>query len=333
MFASRLIAGALAALGLAASALAAHAAPAVGYQHLMMPDPAGPPVEVSIWYPTNTPPHPQAVGPFTVDVALDAPVEPGRHPLVVISHGNGGDAQEHVDTAMALARAGYVAAALTHTGDNPHDHSRAIDMPNRPRQLKLLVDYMLDGWTGRAAVDPSRIGAFGFSSGGFTVLTAAGGEIDYAKVGPYCQLHPAYYSCQLAAQFPGAFDRMAQAHPVWTHDPRLKAIVVAQPALGYAFGKEGLANVTQPILLWRASDDHILPQPDAAEVVAHDLPTPPDYRVVQNADHFDFLPPCSDALAKVAPQICVSRPGFDRAAFHADFNRAIVGFFDRTLKR
>jgi predicted dienelactone hydrolase len=42
---------------------------------------------------------------------------------VVISHGNGGDDLTHIDTAMALANAGYVVAALTHTGDNPRDQS------------------------------------------------------------------------------------------------------------------------------------------------------------------------------------------------------------------
>jgi predicted dienelactone hydrolase len=305
----------------------------VGYQHLMMSDPAGPPVEVSVWYPTDAAPRAQPLGLFTAEVATDSRVTSGRHPLVVISHGNGGDDMSHIDTALALARAGYIAAALTHTGDNPHDHSRAIDVANRPRQLKLLVDYMLSDWGQHTAVDPARIGAFGFSAGGFTVLTAAGGEADLAKVLPYCQLHPAYYSCQLVARFPDATARIAAAHPVWTHDTRIRAVVAAAPALGFAFGKSGLVAVTQPIQLWRAAEDHILPQPDSAEAVDHDLPIPPDYRVVANADHYDFLAPCSDALAKVAAYICVSRPGFDRTAFHADFNRAVVAFFDATLRR
>jgi predicted dienelactone hydrolase len=43
--------------------------------------------------------------------------------------------------------------------------------------------------------------------------------------------------------------------------------------------------------------------------------------------HFDFLAPCNEALAKAAPAICESAPGFDRTAFHAEMNRAIVTFF------
>jgi len=50
------------------------------------------------------------------------------------------------------------------------------------------------------------------------------------------------------------------------------------------------------------------------------LPEALDYLVVSNAGHFDFLVPCSDALASIAPAICTSMPGFDRAAFHVDLD-------------
>ena len=52
---------------------------------------------------------------------------------------------------------------------------------------------------------------------------------------------------------------------------------------------------------------------------------------VEGAGHYDFLPPCSPALAAEAPQICTPTPGFDRADFHKYLNREIVGFFQRTL--
>ena len=111
----------------------------------------------------------------------------------------------------------------------------------------------------------------------------------------------------------------------------IKAAVVAAPALGYTFGREGLKDITVPIQLWRAADDHILPNPDYAEAVRIALPSPPEYHVVENADHFDFLAPCTDLLRQFAPAICVSRPGFDRTAFHQTFNDEVVRFFEQTL--
>ena len=39
----------------------------------------------------------------------------------------------------------------------------------------------------------------------------------------------------------------------------------------------------------------------------------------------------TSALAAIAPPICTSAPGFDRAAFHADFHGAVAAFFGKTL--
>ena len=55
--------------------------------------------------------------------------------------------------------------------------------------------------------------------------------------------------------------------------------------------------------------------------------------VVAGAGHYDFLAPCSPALAKVNAMICASAPGFDRVAFHQAFDRDVVAFFVRTLGR
>ena len=57
----------------------------------------------------------------------------------------------------------------------------------------------------------------------------------------------------------------------------------------------------------------------------------PEYHLVPNAGHFDFLPPCNPAMTASNPDLCVSRPGFDRAAFHTQFNREVVRFFRQTL--
>lgn len=52
---------------------------------------------------------------------------------------------------------------------------------------------------------------------------------------------------------------------------------------------------------------------------------------LRGAGHFDFLPPCDEALARNAPMICAPTPGFDRAAFHQTFNAEVVAFFQTTL--
>jgi len=318
----------LAAAFLACTAFITPAAAAVGFQHLTIQDPGHAPIEVGVWYPTDAVPSDNPIELSLQSVAPDAPVKGDHLPLILISHGHGGSYAGHVDTALALANAGYVVAALTHTGDSWRDDSHATAMWERPRQLKVLDDYMLDAWPGRARIDASRIGAFGYSAGGFTVLVAAGGEPDLAAVAQHCREHPQFYDCKLAA---AAHVTSVQLPYPWVHDPRIRAVVSAAPALGFAFSRDGLAKVNEPVQLWRDADDQILPHPYYAEVVRQNLPHAPETHVVAHAGHFDFLAPCSPALAKQVPEICVSEPGFDRTAFHADFDREIVAFFNRTL--
>ena len=314
---------------LAAVAPPAHAA--VGLQHLTIPDPQGAPIEIGVWYPTDATPTLKKVELGPAPLAPNAPVKGSGLPLVVISHGTGGSFVGHSDTAEALAEAGFVAAALTHTGDNWRDHSRSAQIWDRPRQLTVLVDYMLRAWPAHDQLDPARIGAFGFSAGGFTVLAAAGGDADFSAVRPHCREHPEAFECHLVATSKGS----PSAIPALAHDPRIRAIVVAAPALGYTFDRRGLAGVRLPVQLWRAENDHVLQHPYYAEAVRAALPTEPETHVVAGADHYDFLQPCSESLAKWlaarAPEICRSAPGFDRTAFHADFDREIVAFFQRTL--
>jgi predicted dienelactone hydrolase len=318
-------------LGLAGTARAGE----VGFRQVAIPNGADAPLQVGIWYPTLTPGSPQRLELFTQDVAPDAPVFGHDLPLIVISHGNGGSLAGHYDTAIALARAGFVVAAPTHTGDNWRDQSRAVYTADRPRHIHAVIDYMLGGWPERVSLDPARIGVFGFSSGGFTMLVAAGGEPDLAKVRPYCASHATTYVCSLirrAAPATLSADAPAPAPPVWVHDARIKAAVIAAPALGFTFAPDGLKGVTLPVQLWRAEADRVLPAPDYAEPVRDALPRPADYHVVPGADHWDFLAPCSPALTQAAPPICGEIAGFDRAAFHQTFNAAVVAFFQRALK-
>jgi predicted dienelactone hydrolase len=285
---------------------------------------------LDIWYPTSGDTHVQPLGLFEQDIAQNGPVLGSNLVLVVISHRNGGTKDEHYDTALALARSGFVVAALEHTGDNHRDHSRATDLGNRTLELHLLIDFMLSKWNEHSAIDAQRIGAFGFSSGGFTVLAAAGGKPDLSLFRAHCAAHPKFYDCSLLAEHPAPASPSAGtnsgAGPTITYDVRIKALVVAAPALGFTFAN-GLAAVTQPVQLWRADEDQVLPAPDYADVVRAALPTPPEFHTVKGAGHFDFFAPCTAALAKVAASICTSQPGFDRVAFHNNFDDEVVRFF------
>lgn len=299
-----------------------------GFEQIMVPDPAGEPLEVGVWYPSETPAVPQRLGLFVQTVANRGAVAGRDLPLIVMSHGTGGSFEGHYDTALALTEAGFVVAAVTHTGDNYRDQSQSSRLENRPRHIKVVIDYMLASWEHHKALDPSRVGMFGFSAGGFTALVAVGGTPDMRTVAPYCAAHPDEWACRMLREHKVDLSaNSSRAEANWVHDPRIVAAVVASPAVGYAFLAEGLTAVTVPIQLWRGDSDEILPQPNYAQAVYDRLPVKPEYHVVSNAGHFAFLAPCTPALAARVPEICHDPEGFDRDAFHREFNPAVVAFF------
>jgi predicted dienelactone hydrolase len=196
--------------------------------------------------------------------------------------------------------------------------------------VSRVIDYMLNDWSGHASIDPARIGMFGHSAGGFTTLLLLGGTPDFNLAALFCHDYPEDWGCQRAKEKAGAAPD-DQKPAEWHHDPRVTAAAIAAPALGHAFTKDGLAAVIEPIQLWRAENDRITPNKWSADIVKAALPKPPDDHLVPLAGHFAFLAPCSEALAKIAPEICQDDPGFDRVAFHQQLNQALADFFKSKL--
>ena len=306
-----------------------HPAGAVGFQWATAPDPDGTPLQVAIWYPSGNAPQDESVGPFDMEVALNGAISAGRYPLIVMSHGTGGMALNSYDTGIALAEAGFVVAAVTHTGDNYRDQATAFtrqDFVDRPRHVSRVIDFMLGVWGGRASIDPARIGLFGHSAGGTTALLIAGGIADLNRVTAFCRTETDDWGCKQARQR-GRVSAGPVA-PVSGADVRVKAIVIGAPALAIAFQPAGLAAVRIPVQLWVGEKDEIVRDGSLIRTL---LPVAPDYHFIGNGGHFAFLSPCSEMLERAAPEICRNPTGFDRAAFLGGFQRSMIAFFREHL--
>ena len=317
------------------SAFANGQSASVGFAKLQINNGTEPALKAGIWYPTDAKPSSHSVELMEQTVAEGTPVKGHGLPLVVLSHGGGGSYASHYDTALALAHAGFVVAAISHTGDTYDDQSKVLQLWRRPQQLQTLISYMLQDWPQHELLDINRIGAFGYSNGGFTVLVAAGGVPDLRKIGPYCRIHPGQDLCVALKGANVDIAHLYKGVPAsygWAADPRIKAVVIAAPAFAFTFTRDGLTNVHIPIQLWRAADDHHQPNPYYEETLRRLLPQAPEYHVVSGAGHFDFLPPCSTRLAAINPLICKDPSNFNRITFHEDFNSEIVRFFSEKLK-
>jgi len=305
----------------------------VGFQTIQITDADGHPFVVGVWYPTQEKTKPTMLGVVLMDVARNAPISGHDLPLVVISHGNGGGPASHADLALALANAGYVVAAPMHSGDNYADQSAvgsASWLGRRTRELHATIDYMLKDWQGHDRINPERIGAFGFSAGGFTILTAVGAQPDLGIIAKHCTESPEFV-CDLlrSVDSPLLNADLTTMENDFLPDLRIKAAVVAAPGLGFTMVPNGLDNVRLPIQLWSAEGDINVPYATNTRLIHEALGSWVEFHSVAGAGHFSFLIPCG-LLAP--PEICSDQGQFDRKAFHQDMNASVISFFEKNMK-
>ncbi|MFC0251871.1 alpha/beta hydrolase family protein [Massilia consociata] len=320
-------------LGIAIFRTALRSEKPVGFQLTQAAGANGRALAVGVWYPTTASPRPTTwLGLGLMDVARDAPVAGHDLPLIVISHGNAGGPGSHADLALALADAGYVVAAPMHGGDNYVDQSAAGTVPwlgARNRELHVTIDYMLKEWTGRASIDPDRIGAYGFSAGGITVLTALGAQPDLRRIAAHCA-GTAEFVCGLFrdGRSPLLDPAAAEKGNGFTSDARIRAAAVAAPGLGFLMGPDALDKVRAPVQLWSGEKDTHVPYATNTKLVRAALGPRAEFHSVPGAGHFSFLVPCG---VLGPPALCAEDGAFDRTAFHTRMNGSIVAFFGKNL--
>lgn len=304
----------------------------VGFTVTHATDASGQPFAIGVWYPTSARPWPTTlVGASLMKVAKNGTIAGKGLPLVVISHGNGAGMTAHMDLALALASNGYVVAAPMHSGDNFQDQS-GVGSPAffnlRSQQYLVAIDHVLKSWPGRDHLDIERVGAFGMSMGGFSVLTAIGAQPDLRSISTQCAKANEFV-CEVLRHFNSPYvGAVPVAGEPFVGDARIKAAVLAAPGLGFTMTGNALDRVSVPLQLWVGDKDDKVPD---AGPVRHLGGDKVELHSVAGAGHLSFLAPCSGLLRP--PEICADTGGFDREAFHATMNARVVAFFDRHLKR
>jgi len=294
---------------------------------------------VALYYPTTAAPRAVAMGPFALDVAIGAEPVDKVKALILLSHGIGGSELGHSVLAQALARRGYLVAALRHPGDNWQDRSLIEKSPGRyfderPRQASRVIDAILadPGWKDRIASDSRgpRVGALGHSAGGYTVLALAGARPDLSRVRKHCQAEAAEDPIFCGVGRSGASDMApSAATPPPLIDERVRAIVALAPA-GVPLTAESLAMVRPATLIYVAELDRFLVPRFHAEWVAANLPAA-NLRRVPNAWHFAFLDTPGMPIPSPDGDIAANPPGFDRGAFLKQLAGPITAFFAQAL--
>jgi predicted dienelactone hydrolase len=308
----------------------------------------------TIWYPASadTQMLDHYVGPPTAPLfrlgrwADDGTLAVGRFPLVVLSHGTGGSAQIMAWLGRALAADGYIVAGVNHPGNNalePYTAEGFLLWWERAHDVSATIDLLLrDEQFGRS-IDRRRIGAIGFSLGGYTMLELAGARTDPRRFQQFCRSSVAE-GCLDPPEFPNLFSRWAELESSSVafrdavrqagrsyRDSRIRAIVAIAPALGPAFTPDSLRRITTPMEIIAGANDPIVPIASNAGLVTK-LTPPARLTLLPGAGHYTFLAICTDDGRRAQPNLCSDAPEVDRAAIHRRTVDLAVQFFDQNLR-
>lgn len=299
----------------------------VGFRLVELADPvSGKPMHAAVFFPTQDRAGASRIGSLEIAAVRDAVPQPGRHPLVLLSHGSGASLLSHRDTAIFLARYGYLVAAIEHPGDNYRDQSGLGSdrvLVGRSMQLSALLDFVLVQPPFSSAIDATRIGVAGFSAGGYAALVMVGAKPKFARLAAYCARYANSVLCSGQA-------RIGMSSPPLTAraDRRIRGAFVMSPVAAF-FDRDSVSSIAVPVAIHAADCDSLLPIEGNARWLRDNVPTLVGYSEVAGADHFVFLSPCSAPQQSTRPDLCVDPPGIDRRAVHAALNGDMLRFFQR----
>jgi len=308
----------------------------------------------SIWYPAapGTSVKPQMIGPPNAPLfvggewAADAPVAPGKHPLILLSHGTGGTPEGLAWLAAPLAARGYMVAGVNHPGNNALEQYTLegfLIWWERARDLTTMLDALLADAALGPAIDDGRVGAAGLSLGGYTAFTLAGARTDPQRLLDYCA-SPHAEGCGDPPEFPNLFARWRElragsrafrdqeaAAARSLADRRVRAVFALAPAISQTFIPESLNDVHVPVEIVVGAADTMAPPATNAEYLAR--ATNGKVTVLPgNVAHYTFLASCTDEGRRAMPGLCTDAAGVDRDAVHGRVAGMAVDFFDRVLR-
>jgi predicted dienelactone hydrolase len=296
------------------------------------------PIHVVLFYPTQDSARPIPMGPFTPTVAINGKPDAMVKGLIVLSHGTAGAELNHTGLAEALAKNGYLVAAIKHPGDNWQDHSLfsmggGYYFGERPRQASRMIDAILSDpdWKPRIAADAHgpRIGAVGHSAGGYTVLALAGGTPDLMRIVNHCKMDsddPIF--CSMGRRVTNGDAEKISFEGM--RDSRVRAVAALAP-MGVVFSAQSLAAISIPTTIYAGEKDTYLVPRYHAEWVRQNI-VKADYRAIQNAGHYAFMDTPDMPIPSPDGDVGANPEGFDRAAFLKRLATELNQFFDRALQ-
>jgi predicted dienelactone hydrolase len=311
-------------------------------------------LRITVWYPApdNVEEKSLDLGPpdrplFIVgEAAPDAPfVDIRRRPVILFSHGFGGTARMMGWFTTNLARAGFIVVAVDHPGNNGADKMTvpgSMMFWDRPEDLKVALAAVRNDPVIGPHLDLRRVGAAGFSLGGFTALAAAGAQVNPDLFIAFCKRQPDDAICKPQKEFPVTMAQAEQAYaspelaPEVAHArddhsiPEVRAAFAIAPAIAQAFEPASLRSLRTPVAILLGDSDTVAPPNTNGGLAARMIPGA-EFRVLPSVGHYDFLSVCTPAAMSAVP-LCADLK-VQQQGTHQEALKMAFQFFVRTLGR
>jgi predicted dienelactone hydrolase len=298
-------------------------------------------VSFDIWYPASPGGKTVTVGGngvfFGTKAGRGAPRREGTFPLVLISHGAGGNAGQFGWIASELARNGYVVVLPNHPGTTSGNASvqAAVRVWERPQDITAVLDHMTSHEDEFAYIDLDNIAVVGFSAGGYTALALSGARVDPDRLQRFCDGSDHGMSdCAFLSHFGvdlHELDLSPAAQDL--RDTRIKMGVIVDPGIISTLTAESLSTIDIPLFVINLGTNESVPDGVHALDAAQHIPNA-KHLFIPDAAHFSFLAECKergpDILEKEGEpdQLCIDAGGRSRGELHNDLARRVNSYLD-----
>jgi predicted dienelactone hydrolase len=303
------------------------------------------PLITEVWYPTTDNSKAPALKqdfPFLHEPTVrNAKLPADKHPLIMISHGTGGGRMTLEWLADMLVKQGFIVAAVDHWG-NTYDNKIAINFVTpwqRAQDISFVLTQLLNNSELDKAIDRQRIGAAGFSIGGYTVIALAGAKLDLKAMNDFTNTPQGLKEITIP-EFPNLKDALDEKEVEASFvkspplkDKRIKAVFSMCPAVGQGFIKQSqFTDVDIPMFIVGAQSDSIAPVKTNAAHYHRLMPKSKLFIVPGKAAHYVFLNEAIPEVKKTGGPIFNDDPSVDRHAVHELVGNMAVKFFKESLR-
>lgn len=235
---------------------------------------------------------------------IAAETKSGSYPVLVYSHGSGGEGMLAYPYAEHFASHGWVVVAPDHIGNTSNDAIQGTIMNvaqialYRVTDITAVIDAMESGPTAVAGIaDTENVMLFGHSFGAYTTLAAGGSDVDIDGFIANCAVF-GQASCDFVA-----LPDVDAAFRNGFGDPRIDAIAPQAPAINQVMADDGLASISVPALLMSGRRDQTTTHALEATPAWNQLDGEDDRWVdFRQAGHLSFISVCYDVPEQVLSQ-------------------------------